>query len=582
MKHYYSAATRRLILCLVFLALSGVARAQTPTWRRALALTSLAPQEATIGSTAFDVSGNLYIAGTFSGTLSLGSLGVSSVGGLDGFVAKYNPATATFLWVLRCGGTANDGLGTLAVVGTTVYVAGSFSSPTIAIGPTTLTNAGAVPNRFEGFVAKLTDAGTSASFGWAQQVSGSGNESVAGVVATPAGLFLAGNSDSPSLVLGTTTLPNPPPTLGGGTSGYLARLTDAGSSVSVAWVLPVQGNDNESVNCLAAAGGALYVGGNVTGTALQIGNTSIATTAQKSFLAKLDVAGTPAGATWVVPLSTPVTPTALAVSGSNVYVAGRFYGPRVVIGATTLTNTDPRTTNSSDDIFVARLTDAGPTASIGWAVQAGGESNDDVAAIAVNGANVYITGGFFSANATFGNTTLFNTLSPAAIGIDSEVYVAQLNDAGAIAGFGWALQGSGAGTDYAYALAVRGSSVYVGGSISGSPTTFGNLSIANPSGAYLGFLAYVVDTAGGLATASAAALPGVEVFPNPAHHAATVQAPQGAASATLTLADALGRTARTYTGNFPQALDLTGLTPGIYTLTVRTGATVTVRRLLVE
>lgn len=80
----------------------------------------------------------------------------------------------------------------------------------------------------------------------------------------------------------------------------------------------------------------------------------------------------------------------------------------------------------------------------------------------------------------------------------------------------------------------------------------------------------------------------VEVFPNPARGAATVQLPAaaGTTAATLTLTDVLGRTVQsrtaTPTADRRHELNLTGLAPGLYTLRVQVGAASAARRLVVQ
>jgi hypothetical protein len=92
-------------------------------------------------------------------------------------------------------------------------------------------------------------------------------------------------------------------------------------------------------------------------------------------------------------------PMALAANGSAVYLAGYFGGPTATFDATTLT------TRGSNDLFVARLTDAGPTGSYTWVQQAGGPSTDFLSSMAVLGNAVYV-GGSLTLPATFGSQQL--------------------------------------------------------------------------------------------------------------------------------------------------------------------------------
>ena len=90
------------------------------------------------------------------------------------------------------GGTGEDLCTGVAVSGTSVYVAGYFTNAAIDFGNITLLNAG---NR-DGFVAKLTDAGSSGSFTWAQQVGGVGFDQVSAVAASGTSVYVAGEFES--------------------------------------------------------------------------------------------------------------------------------------------------------------------------------------------------------------------------------------------------------------------------------------------------------------------------------------------------------------------------------------------------
>jgi len=84
------------------------------------------------GSTAGDIAygvgldstGNVYVAGHFSGTMTVDGVTVTSSGLFDVFLAKYS-ATGTLLWLKRAGGTGSDiphglvvdGSGNIAIVG---------------------------------------------------------------------------------------------------------------------------------------------------------------------------------------------------------------------------------------------------------------------------------------------------------------------------------------------------------------------------------------------------------------------------------------------------------------------------------
>jgi hypothetical protein len=288
------------------------------------------------------------------------------------------------------------------------------------------------------------------------------------------------------------------------------------------------------------------------------------------------------------------------VEGSNVYLTGYFYGTTASFGATTLTNA-----SNLYEIFMAKLTDAGSSASFGWAQRAGGTGSDTATGIAATGGSVYVTGTFQGLAATFGPFTLAASSST-----DLDMFVVKLTDAGSSSAFGWAQRvggtgfenpgalvsnaagvylagafqsptisfgtlpltlirggdifvarltdtgpagrfdwvqqaGGAAGYNDTQALAVVGRYVYAAGNLS-APITFGSQVVSAPPGALIGYWARLVDDSAVLATATAHRWAELAVYPNPAHAAVQLRLPAaaGATQATLTVLDALGRAVR--------------------------------------
>jgi hypothetical protein len=102
---------------------------------------------------AVDASGNVFVAGTFNGSINLGGTTLTSAGGVDIFVAKFS-ATGAHLWSTSFGGTSTDAVRGMAVDGAgDVVLTGQFLN-TISFGGAALTSAG-----FEDiFLAKLSGA----------------------------------------------------------------------------------------------------------------------------------------------------------------------------------------------------------------------------------------------------------------------------------------------------------------------------------------------------------------------------------------------------------------------------------------
>ncbi|MCI1187901.1 T9SS type A sorting domain-containing protein [Hymenobacter sp. DH14] len=571
MKHFFAGMRGRLAAtCLLLLALAGpAARAQAPAWQATV--TTLGGYSYIL-TTAADDNGNVYLAGTFSGTLSLGALTLTSAGGDDVFVARWNSVRNAFAWAQRAGGTGYERATGIALNGTGVYVAGTFQSATISFGATTLANASATDDVF---VAKLTDTGPAATFDWAQRVGGPGHEQAYALAAAGGNVYLAGAFDSATLGVGTTTLAT-----AGDYDLFVAKLLDQGTTSQFAWAVRAGGTGADAPAALAVADEKVYVVGAFRGAAASFGPHTLYNTGAESLLvAKLVDTGSTGDFAWAQQAgpANEGQATAVAVRGSSVYVAGDFQGAAATFGGTSLASL------GNKDVFVAKLTDAGATASFAWAQRAGGTHDDRCFALAVSGPSLYLAGLYQSVAASFGATALANANQ----NTSGDAFVAKLTDAGAAGSFAWALRAGGPNEDAARGLAIAGTTVFVTGYLS-APATFGSQVIAGLPNDNAAFLTALTDPTL-LATAAAHSGLSFSLFPNPTRAATTITLPAqpGTAAATLTLLDALGRTRRTATVPLPAAglrheLDLSGLAPGIYALQVRAGRTVGTQRLVVE
>ncbi|MBH8559501.1 T9SS type A sorting domain-containing protein [Hymenobacter negativus] len=577
MKHLFTLL-RRLLLTALLLVKCGLeaAHAQAPAWQTATAVATASNGAYTVTATAPDAtSTNLYVTGYFAGTVAMGGALLTSAGATDVFVGKWNVANQRFAWVQRAGGANNDQALALTVRGVSVFVAGTFGVAA-SFGTINLTAAGAT----DGFVVKLSDAGTSAGFVWAEPVGGLNEDRATALDVSGANVYLTGTFRSQTATLGRLTLNNP--TAGATTPGlahvFLTKLADAGTTAGFVWARAFGGNAaDDAAAALAANGTSVYLAGDYTGNLNLGGGTTLSSNGGRDvYVLKFTDGGNNPALSWAKSAGGPNADlaTALALSGTNVYVAGSF-GGLAIFDVNGVVSAGPA------NIFVAKLADAGTSSTFTWAQQAGGTATDGAAALAVSGADVYVAGGFTSSTATFGTVSLAN--SSTATARTADVFVTKLSDSGPASTFVWAQKGGGTGGDGANAVAVLGSTVYVGG-IATPPATFGTQSIATVGTASVGFLASLA--ASPLATADAVALPGFTLSPNPAHGAATVQLPAvpGAATATLTVLDALGRAVRTGSAptNARAALDLAGLVPGLYIVRVQAGGSAATRRLVVE
>ncbi len=553
------ATVVRILLAISLLASCLPAAAQTPNWQsaQAVALATTAGSFSEVTATAVDASGNVYLVGYFTNTVVLGGTTLTSLGSFDVFVAKFNPASNQFVWAQRAGGTGVDEATAVIVNGTSVYVAGYFASTTADFGSTTLTKMGTGAAIADMFVTKLTDAGSTASFAWAQRGGGTNDDRATAVSVSGSSVYVAGYFASATAGFGTTNL------LNAGSNGadlFVTKLTDAGTTASFAWAQRAGGTSNDYATAMAVSGTSIYVTGDFDGTA-NFGSISLTPNGlgrTDVFVAKLTDAGSTSNFIWARRAggSNYDNSAALAVSGTSIFIAGNFTGI-ADFGSINLT-----TGAFTAEVFVAKLTDTGSAGSFVWAQQAGGTANDQATALSVSGASVYVAGWFTSPTATFGATSLNNP----SIGSE-DVFVAKLTDAGSTGSFAWAQRGGSRTNERAAALVRSGTVLYVAGYFAGTTADFGTITLNNPTGGYLGFLASLADPTL-TATATGHTLAPAQLFPNPARRMVALRLPAGAASAPLTLTDVQGRTVRHYpapTGP-DTALDLLGLPAGLYLL----------------
>lgn len=445
------------VLVAASLLLTTAARAQTPAWTAAaIGSSSQAAGASSIAATAVDNAGNIYVVGGVSGTFSLGSNLLVARGNSDLFIAKFIPATSTWAWAQTAGGTSDEGGQAIAVstVGgvTSIYITGNIANNTgntkdvrfgtvgNTLGP--LTQSGTSPATSSDIVvAKYIDHGSSATVAWTQVGGGVSNEAGTGIAVSTVGTgtsvyvisSIINNSANASVVVfgGSGLTAGTLPQAGTGTlvnaDVVVAKYVDNGNSATLGWTQAAGGTDEDKGYGVAASGSSVYITGYTTNN---------------------------------------------AANDKVVRFGGSGLTPGTVVQAGASATT-------SLDLFVAKFTDNGGSASVSW-TQTGGGTGDDIGnAIAVNAAvsptRVYITGAITNSTANtnsvlLGGTGLASGTVPqygASPVSSQDLLVAQYADNGTSAALGWAQVGGGSGPyEMGAALAVSGPSVLVTGRIS--------------------------------------------------------------------------------------------------------------------
>ena len=414
---------------------------------------------------ATDSGGNVYVIGHYSGSVTIGSTTLTSVGSTDAFVAKYD-TSGTVQWATSIGGTSNDfGYGITTDSGGNVYVIGSYIG-TVTIGSTTLTNT----DTYDAFVAKYDTSGT---VQWATSIGGTGSEDGYDIATDSSGNVYVTGIYLGTVTIGSTTLTS--------TSSYDAFVVKYDTSGTVQWAKSIGGSAGPDYGYGIAtdSSGNVYVIGRYYGNTITFApGTTLTNTNQDDtggefattdvFVVKYDTSGTVQWARGFGGSNNDLGYGIATDSSGNVYVTGKFYGSSVTIGSTTLTG------SNFDNAFVAKYDTSG---TVQWARGISGATAGDGIATD-SGGNVYVIG-HYSGSVTIGSTTLTSVGS-------ADVFVAKYDTSGTVQ---WARSIGGTSTDFGYGIATdSGGNVYVIGTYGGT-VTFASGTTLTSTGSYDAFVA---------------------------------------------------------------------------------------------
>lgn len=335
---------------------------------------------------AVDPSGNVVVTGYFQATLDLGTL--TSAGGNDIFLAKFAGSDGANLWVRRFGGPGNDGARSIAASGSgDIVITGNFNGA-VDFGGGTLTSLGD-----DIFVAHYSG---SAAPQWSRRFGGTSTDigqSVAvdndgNVVVT--GLFLSGTID-----FGGGSLTN-----AGSYDGFLAKL--AGADGAHLWSKRFGGTSLDEGNSVAVdVSGSVFVTGTIQSLTIDFGGGPLpGAGGNDTFVVKYDPSG---GHKWsrVVGTNSPELGTGISVDNNgNPIITGYFFGTSNFGGIS-------QNSAGNADIFIARY--AGNDGAYQWSKRFGGADDDEAYGIVTDGSgDIFLTGYFSSPSVDFGGGPLTN------------------------------------------------------------------------------------------------------------------------------------------------------------------------------
>jgi hypothetical protein len=404
----------------------------------------------TADAVAADSAGNIYIAGTFNGTVdfdpgpgvtNLTNAGVTTTD--DAYLAKYT-AAGNLVWVGQLPDCAANGLAVDSAGA--VYLTGAFPGTTdfdLGAGVSNLTTGSAAA----GFVAKYNP---DRSLAWADRFGGqtAGVFGVAITLDTAGNVYASGTTGHGDYDMdpgaGTATLTNP--NIGGNACSYIAKLNPSGGYV---WAKQFT-NTNTGADGVWTAKLAVDSAQNVYVTGIFVGQIDFDTSATTTYTsgdtsggdgyaAKLDANGNLAYLVTIGAPSTREDGYGIAVDAAgNAYVTGQL-SPNTTVHAT-----NGNTVLNSAGTWDLYLLKLDPTGALTWSWRTGSAGFETGSDILYDGAgNLYLTGIYSAATVDFDPGPGVQTLPYP--GGSYSVFALKLKTDGTFvsaAGFG--------GTDYQY------------------------------------------------------------------------------------------------------------------------------------
>lgn len=294
-----------------------------------------------------DVSGNVFVTGSFmSPSINFGAENVtnSSSSGNDIFVAKYD-VSGNNLWVKSAGGSNSDIANSLATDASgNVYITGTFSSPSITFGSTTLSNSSTGTNDL--FLVKYNSIG---NVFWC--IKGGGNSDDVGnsVEVRNNEVYITGGFSSSLFNIGSIGITN----TSAGTYDILTAKYDINGNFI--WAKGEGGTDSEAGNDIAIdAQDRVFITGYFISNSFKIGGKDLINTTpgyRDIFIVTYDGNGLPA---WAIRVGGDNDETGNGISvnpqGNNIIISGVFSS------ATLMFDNHVIYKGCSDDVLISKLT----------------------------------------------------------------------------------------------------------------------------------------------------------------------------------------------------------------------------------
>ncbi|MDP4268259.1 MAG: hypothetical protein Q8880_12600, partial [Bacteroidota bacterium] len=344
-----------------------------------------------------DVSGNVYIAGSFTGSATFGSTTLNSVENENFYVAKYNNA-GICQWAINIdGGVSKKESAIKTDVAGNVYVTGVFRD-TAFFGSTTLISSGGS----DVFIAKYSNTGV---LQWAIKSGGSSDDEAKSITTDVYGNVIITGYFNGTASFGSTSL-----TSSGSSDIFIAKYNNSGILL---WAVKAGGSEYDASSAITTdVSGNIYVTGSFQGS-VNFGATTLNSSTGNEFVVKYNDAGICQWALNFYSGNSKVKQAITTDMSGNIYISGGFSNT-ATFGSLTLTSA------GESDVFIVKYNSAGL---VQWGVKAGGTEYEGANNITCDTyGNIYVTGSF-QGSANFGSTTLVSSG-------DDDVFITKYNSSG--------------------------------------------------------------------------------------------------------------------------------------------------------
>ena len=290
-----------------------------------------------------DEAENVYLTGYFdSNSITFGNITLNNLGNNnthDIFIAKYN-SNGNVIWAKSFGGNSAD-YGTSITTDNTgnIYFIGNFSSSTITIGNTTLTQVGGG----DIFFVKCDINGNVI---WAKSFGGSNYDGGISIITDEIGsVYFTGSFMSSTVIFDTTTLTN---INAGYYDIFIAKYNPNGNMI---WAKSAGGGDNDVSNSISTDKvGNVYLTGDFSFSNITFGDITLTNAGYDDiFITEYDSNGNVLWAKRAGSDNFDYGRSITIDAMGNIYLTGDFWSNTITFGNTTLNNT------GFLDVFTTRL-----------------------------------------------------------------------------------------------------------------------------------------------------------------------------------------------------------------------------------